>query len=148
MEQRTNKELMTLRQEHVPPGPYNVTPIFIERAKGAIIEDVEGKEYIDFAGGIGAENVGHCAEQVVSILKEQMEQYIHTCFHVVMYEPYVELARRMNGITPGNSPKKTFFVNSGAEAVENGVKIARYARQRGLPSLPFRTPFMGAPIWP
>jgi len=92
--------------------------------------------------------VGHCAEQVVSILKEQMEQYIHTCFHVVMYEPYVELARRMNGITPGNSPKKTFFVNSGAEAVENGVKIARYARQRGLPSLPFRTPFMGAPIWP
>jgi len=142
MERRTNKELMTLRQEHVPPGPYNVTPIFIERAKGAIIEDVEVKEYIDFAGGIGAENVGHCAEQVVSILKEQMEQYIHTCFHVVMYEPYVELARRMNGITPGNSPKKTFFVNSGAEAVENGVKIARYATKRAA-IIAFQNAFHG-----
>ena len=130
MEKRTNQELMALRQKHVPPGPFNITPIFVKKAKGAIIEDVEGKHYIDFAGGIGVENVGHCAEQVVSAIKEQAEQFIHTCFHVAMYEPYVELARRMNEITPGDFAKKTMFVNSGAEAVENGVKIARYATKR------------------
>ena len=130
MEKRTNQELMALRQKHVPPGPFNITPIFVKKAKGAIIEDVEGKHYIDFAGGIGVENVGHCAEQVVFAIKEQAEQFIHTCFHVAMYEPYVELARRMNEITPGDFAKKTMFVNSGAEAVENGVKIARYATKR------------------
>jgi 4-aminobutyrate aminotransferase/(S)-3-amino-2-methylpropionate transaminase len=121
---------MNLRQEHIPPGPFNITPIFVKRAKGAIIEDIEGKKYIDFAGGIGVENVGHCAEQVVSAIKEQAEQFIHTCFHVAMYKPYVQLARKLNEITPGDFPKKTFFVNSGAEAVENGVKIARYATKR------------------
>jgi 4-aminobutyrate aminotransferase/(S)-3-amino-2-methylpropionate transaminase len=130
MANRTNQELMTLRQEHVPLGPFNITPIFAQRAKGAVIEDVEGKEYIDFAGGIGVENVGHCAEQVLAAIKEQAEQFIHTCFHVVMYEPYIELAKRLNEITPGDFPKKTMFVNSGAEAVENGVKIARYATKR------------------
>jgi len=121
---------MDLRQEHVPRGPFNITPIFVKNAKGAVIEDVEGKEYIDFAGGIGVENVGHCAEQVVAAIKEQAEQYIHTCFHVVMYEPYIELAKRLNEVTPGDFPKKTMFVNSGAEAVENAVKIARYATKR------------------
>ena len=130
MANRTNQELMALRQKHVPPGPFNITPIFAQRAKGAIIEDVEGKEYIDFAGGIGVENVGHCAEQVVAAIKEQAEQYIHTCFHVVMYEPYIELAKRLNEVTPGDFPKKTMLVNSGAEAVENAVKIARYATKR------------------
>jgi len=130
MTNRTNQELMALRQEHVPLGPFNITPIFVKRAKGAIIEDVEGKEYIDFAGGIGVENVGHCAEQVVAAIKEQAEQYIHTCFHVVMYEPYIELAKRLNEVTPGDFPKKTMLVNSGAEAVENAVKIARYATKR------------------
>ena len=142
MEQRTNQELMALREEHVPRGPFNITPIFVKRARGAIIEDVEGKNYIDFAGGIGVENVGHCAEQVVSAIKEQAEQFIHTCFHVAMYEPYVELARRMNEITPGDFPKKTFFVNSGAEAVENGVKIARYATKRAA-IIAFRNAFHG-----
>jgi len=130
MADRTNQELMTLRQEHVPRGPFNITPIFAQRAKGAVIEDVEGKEYIDFAGGIGVENVGHCAEQVVAAIKEQAEQFIHTCFHVVMYEPYIELAKRLNEVTPGDFQKKTMFVNSGAEAVENAVKIARYATKR------------------
>lgn len=130
MEKITNQQLMALRQEHIPPGPFNITPVFVKRANCAIVEDVEGNEYIDFAGGIGVENVGHCSPQVVSAIKEQAEQYIHTCFHVAMYEPYIELARRMNEITPGDFPKKTFFVNSGAEAVENGVKIARYATKR------------------
>ena len=121
---------MALRQEHVPRGPFNITPIFVKSAKGAVIEDVEGKEYIDFSGGIGVENVGHCVEQVVAAIKEQAEQFIHTCFHVVMYEPYIELAKRLNEVTPGDFSKKTMFVNSGAEAVENAIKIARYATKR------------------
>jgi len=127
---RTNQELMALRQENVPRGPFNITPIFARRAKGAVIEDVEGKEYIDFSGGIGVENVGHSAEKVVLAIKEQAEQFVHTCFHVVMYEPYIELAKRLNEVTPGDFRKKTMFVNSGAEAVENAVKIARYATKR------------------
>jgi len=130
MGNKKNQELMELRKEHVPPAPFNITSIFVKRAKGAVIEDVEGKEYIDFAGGIGVENVGHCAEKVVDAIKQQAEQFIHTCFHVVMYEPYVELARRLNELTPGAFPKKTMFVNSGAEAVENSIKIARYATKR------------------
>ena len=130
MQQKTNKQLMQIRTEHVPRGPFNVTPIFVKQAKGALIEDVEGNEYIDFGGGIGVVNVGHCNEKVVTAIKEQADQYIHTCFHVSMYEPYIELAKRLNEITPGDFAKKTFFVNSGAEAVENSVKIARYATKR------------------
>ena len=130
MEHKTNRELMALREEHVPQGPFNVTSIFVKKAKGAIIEDVEGNEYIDFGGGIGVVNVGHCNEKVVAAIKEQADQYLHTCFHVSMYEPYIELAKQLNEITPGDFPKKTFFVNSGAEAVENSVKIARYATKR------------------
>ena len=141
---KTNQELMALRQEHVPPAPFNITPLFVKRAKGALIEDVEGKEYIHFAGGIGVENVGHCAEQVVSAIQEQAEQYIHTCFHVTMYEPYIELAKRLNEITPGDFPKKTMFVNSGAEAVENAVKIARYATKRPA-IIAFQNAFHGRP---
>jgi len=121
---------MEIRTEHVPQGPFNITPIFVKRAKGALIEDVEGNEYIDFGGGIGVVNVGHCHEKVVSAIKEQADQYLHTCFHVSMYEPYIELAKQLNEITPGDFAKKTFFVNSGAEAVENSVKIARYATKR------------------
>lgn len=130
MKDKKNQELIELRKKHVPPAPFNITPIFAKRAKGAIIEDVEGKEYIDFGGGIGVENVGHCTEKVVDAIKQQAEQFIHTCFHVVMYEPYVELARRLNELTPGTFPKRTMFVNSGAEAVENSIKIARYATKR------------------
>ena len=130
MSQKTNQELVSMREECVPRGPFNVTPIFVKKAKGAIVEDVEGREYIDFAGGIGVVNVGHCNAQVVAAIKEQADQFIHTCFHVMMYESYVELAKRLNEITPGDFPKKTFFVNSGAEAVENSVKIARYFTKR------------------
>ena len=130
MTQKTNKELMELRTKHVPRGPFNITPIFVKRAKGALIEDVEGNEYIDFAGGLGVLNVGHCNEKVVAAVQSQAEQYLHTCFHISMYEPYIELAKQLNEITPGDFAKKTFFVNSGAEAVENAVKIARYATKR------------------
>jgi len=127
---KTNESLLNERNKHIPQGPFNVHPIFAEKAKGAIITDVEGKEYIDFAGGIGVNNVGHCNEEVLEVIKDQIQKYIHTCFHVVMYEPYVELAKRLNKITPGDFPKKTMFVNSGAEAVENAIKIARHATGR------------------
>ena len=130
MTQKTNKTLLDERNLHVPQGPFNTHPIFVEKAKGAIIIDVEGKEYIDFAGGIGVNNIGHCNDEVLKAVQDQIQKYIHTCFHVVMYEPYVELAKRLNEITPGNFPKKTMFVNSGAEGVENAVKIARHATGR------------------
>lgn len=124
------EDLFKAREENVPRGPFNVTPYFVAEARGAIIKDVEGREFIDFAGGIGVMNIGHCAKPVVEAIKDQAERFTHTCFHVVMYESYVELARKMNQITPGRFPKKTMFVNSGAEAVENAVKIARYATGR------------------
>jgi 4-aminobutyrate aminotransferase/(S)-3-amino-2-methylpropionate transaminase len=127
---KTNESLLTERNRHIPQGPFNTHPIFAEKAKGAIIIDVEGKEYIDFAGGIGVINIGHCDEKVLEAVQGQIQKYIHTCFHVVMYEPYVELAKRLNEITPGNFPKKTMFANSGAEAVENAIKIARHATGR------------------
>jgi 4-aminobutyrate aminotransferase / (S)-3-amino-2-methylpropionate transaminase / 5-aminovalerate transaminase len=127
---KTNDSLVTERNKHIPQGPFNTHPIFAAKAKGALIIDVEGKEYIDFAGGIGVNNIGHCDEEVVKAIKDQVEKYIHTCFHVVMYEPYVELAKKLNEITPGSFPKKTLFANSGAEAVENAIKIARHATGR------------------
>ncbi len=127
---KTNESLLAERNRHIPQGPFNTHPIFAAKAKGAIITDVEGKEYIDFAGGIGVANAGHCDEEVVKAIKDQAEKYIHTCFHVVMYEPYVELAKKLNEITPGSFPKKTMFANSGAEAVENAIKIARHATGR------------------
>lgn len=127
---KTNELLLKERNRQVPQGPFNVHPIFAERAKGAIIVDVEGKEYIDFAGGIGVNNIGHCDEEVIKAVQDQLQKYIHTCFHVVMYEPYVELAKRLNEITPGQFPKKTMLANSGAEAVENAIKIARHATGR------------------
>jgi len=130
MEQKTSQELMAMREEHVPQGPFNVTPLFVEKAKGAVVYDVEGRELIDFAGGIGVMNIGHCHPKVVAAIKDQAEKYTHTCFHVVMYEPYVKLAERLCILTPGSFPKMAMFANSGAEAVENAVKIARYYTKR------------------
>ena len=125
-----NEELLKLRNKHVPQGPFNVTTAFIREARGAVMIDVDGRELIDFAGGIGVNNVGHCHPKVVAAIKDQAEKYIHTCFHVAMYEPYVELAARLNELAPGDFTKMTMFANSGAEAVENAVKIARYFKKR------------------
>lgn len=127
---KNNQELIALRNEHVPQGPFNVHPIFAERASGAKIIDVDGKEYLDFAGGIGVMNVGHSSDKIVAAIKDQADKFTHTCFHVVQYEAYVELARRLNQLAPGAFAKKSYFVNSGAEAVENCIKIARYATGR------------------
>ncbi len=126
----TNEELLRLRNEHVPQGPANIAPLFIQKAEGALLTDVEGNEFIDFAGGIGVNNVGHSHPKVVEAIKDQAEKFIHTCFHISMYDSYVELAKQLNELTPGDFPKMTLLNNSGAEAVENAIKIARYATGR------------------
>ncbi|MFH1154772.1 MAG: 4-aminobutyrate--2-oxoglutarate transaminase [Pseudomonadota bacterium] len=125
-----NKDLLERRLKHIPQGPFNTTPAFISHARGATMVDVDGNEFIDFAGGIGVNNVGHCHPKVVQAIKEQADSFIHTCFHVAMYESYVTLAEKLNSLAPGNFEKMTLFANSGAEAVENAVKIARYATKR------------------
>ncbi len=120
-----SKALQEKREKYVPVGPYNITPFFAESAKGAIVKDVDGNELIDFAGGIGVMNVGHSPEKVVEALKNQLDRFIHTCYHVVQFDSYVELAEKLVHLTPGDFDKKAMFLNSGAEAIENAVKIAR-----------------------
>jgi 4-aminobutyrate aminotransferase/(S)-3-amino-2-methylpropionate transaminase len=125
--------LLEKREKNIPRGPSNLVPSFAERGKGALLTDVDGNTFIDFAGAIGTLNAGHCPPKVVEALKEQLDQYIHPGFNVMMYEPYVKLAEKLNQITPGSHEKKTFFLNSGAEAVENAVKIARkYTGRKGI----------------
>jgi 4-aminobutyrate aminotransferase/(S)-3-amino-2-methylpropionate transaminase len=123
-------DLQKLRDRYVPKGPFNVTRSFAASAEGAVIRDVDGREFIDFAGGIGVVNVGHCHPKVVAAIKDQAEKFIHTCFHIVMYEPYVRLAQKLCELAPGDFDKMALFANSGAEAVENAVKIARSATKR------------------
>jgi 4-aminobutyrate aminotransferase/(S)-3-amino-2-methylpropionate transaminase len=125
-----SRELLARRQKAVPRGVASTMTVFAAKAEGAIIEDVDGNRYIDFAGGIGTMNIGHSRPEVVQAIAEQAAKFTHTCFAVMMYEPYIELAERLIAITPGNFPKKAAFFNSGAEAVENAVKIARYATGR------------------
>jgi 4-aminobutyrate aminotransferase / (S)-3-amino-2-methylpropionate transaminase / 5-aminovalerate transaminase len=122
---KKSEELLKRKELNVPRGPFNTVLNFLDHAEGSTMIDVDGKEYIDFAGAIGTLNVGHCPPRVVEALKNQIDKYIHPCFHVMMYEPYVQLAEKLNEITPGTHHKKTFFLSSGAEAVENAVKIAR-----------------------
>jgi len=122
-----SRELMARRQEFVARGVSSAMSVFAAKAEGAMIEDVDGNRYIDFAGGIGVMNIGHGRPEVVQAIAEQAAKYIHTCFSVMMYEPYVNLAERIVKLAPGDFPKKAIFFNSGAEAVENAVKIARYA---------------------
>jgi 4-aminobutyrate aminotransferase/(S)-3-amino-2-methylpropionate transaminase len=114
----------------VARGVSSTITVFAEQAEGAIIKDVDGNSFIDFAGGIGVMNVGHSRPEVIQAIVEQAQKFTHTCFSVMMYEPYVALAERLCQLTPGNFPKKALFLNSGAEAVENAVKIARYATGR------------------
>ena len=129
----SNAALMARRQAAVPRGVGQAHALFIARAENAEFWDVEGRRYIDFAGGIAVLNTGHCHPEVIGAARGQMELYTHTCFQVVAYEPYVELAERLNALAPGNFAKKTLFLTTGAEAVENAVKIARsYTKRSGL----------------
>jgi 4-aminobutyrate aminotransferase/(S)-3-amino-2-methylpropionate transaminase len=125
-----SRELMARRQEFVARGVASTMNVFAAKADGAIIEDVDGNQYIDFAGGIGTMNIGHARPEVTRAIAEQAAKFTHTCFSVMMYEPYVALAERLVKLTPGEFPKKALFFNSGAEAVENAVKIARWATGR------------------
>jgi 4-aminobutyrate aminotransferase/(S)-3-amino-2-methylpropionate transaminase len=126
----TNEALQKLRTEVISAGVSSVTPVHVASAKGAVVQDVEGREYIDFGGGIGVMNIGHCHPRVVAAIKDQAEKFHHTCFMVNPYEVAIKLADKLCRLTPGNFPKKAMFVSSGAEAVENVVKIARYYTKR------------------
>jgi 4-aminobutyrate aminotransferase / (S)-3-amino-2-methylpropionate transaminase / 5-aminovalerate transaminase len=125
-----SREWFERRAAAVPHGVFNNHPIVTARASGAIIEDVDGNRLIDLATGIAVLNVGHTSPEVVKAAQRQLELDTHTCFHVTANEPYIELAERMNALVPGDPPQKTMFANSGAEAVENAVKIARKATGR------------------
>ena len=121
---------MARREAAIPRGPSNATPVFAARAEGATIEDVDGNRYLDFAGGIGCLNIGHRSPRVMSAIREQLEKHLHLCFAVTPYESYVAVAEKLNALAPGNFPKKTILLNSGAEAIENSIKIARAYTKR------------------
>jgi 4-aminobutyrate aminotransferase / (S)-3-amino-2-methylpropionate transaminase / 5-aminovalerate transaminase len=118
-------QLTARRHRAVPSAVAQLTPIFVDGASGATITDVDGNVFLDFYGGIGCINAGHAQPPVTEAIRQQAKAFLHTCFMVAPYESYVALAETMNRLTPGSFEKRTFFVNSGAEAVENGIKIAR-----------------------
>ena len=123
-------ELMSRRQRAIPSGVGTTLPVFITRAGPGILEDVDGNRLIDFGSGISTTNVGNSAPLVVAAIQEQAALFTHTCFQVTPYASYVEVCERLNELTPGSHEKRSFLVNSGAEAVENAVKVARYATGR------------------
>ena len=125
-----NAALMARRQAAIPRGVGQSHEVFIARGENAEVWDVEGKRYIDFAGGIAVHNTGHRHPAIIAAVKAQLDLYTHTCFQVLAYEPYVELAERINALAPGNFAKKTMFLSTGAEAVENAIKIARSYTKR------------------
>ncbi|TMK36224.1 MAG: 4-aminobutyrate--2-oxoglutarate transaminase [Actinobacteria bacterium] len=125
-----SRALFERRAAAIPLGVANLHPIVTARASGAIVEDVDGNRLIDLATGISVLNVGHTPPEVVAAAQRQLELDTHTCFHVTANEPYIELAERLNALVPIDGPVKTMFANSGAEAVENAVKIARKATGR------------------
>jgi len=125
-----NEQFNNLRSQFISDGVGSTTTNYIESARGALLRDVEGREFIDFAGGIAVMNIGHCHPKVVAAVQEQAAKLMHTCFMVNPYESAVKLAEKLCRIAPGDTPKKTAFLNCGAEAVENAVKIARYYTKR------------------
>lgn len=125
-----SRALMARRSAAVPRALGHSVPVFAASADGAQVTDVDGNVFLDFAGGIGVMNVGHSAPAVVAAIREQVERFSHTCFSVLPYEGYVSLAERLARLSPGTFAKKTLFANSGAEAIENAVKIARHATKR------------------
>lgn len=129
------KELLNRRLDIVPNAVSYGVPTFVESADGAMLQDVDGNRFIDFAGAIGTMNIGHCNETVVNALHDQIDRYIHTGFNVMMYDPYIELAEKIAAISPGHFKKKVMFLNSGAEAVENAIKVARkYTNRKAVVS--------------
>jgi len=125
-----NQELLVRREDAVPLGIGHSCPVFADKAQNAEVWDVEGRRYIDFAAGIAVLNVGHRHPKVMTAVAKQLERFTHTSFQVSPYEPYIELCERLNQIAPFSGKAKTLLVNSGAEAVENAVKLARAATGR------------------
>jgi 4-aminobutyrate aminotransferase len=129
-ERSATDRVQEARERYVARG-VSTPPLVVERAEGARVWDVEGREYIDFAGGLGCANLGHNLPAVVDAVHEQVDRYMHQCFMVGMYEPYVEVCRRLAELSPCRGEKqKSILLNSGAEAIENAVKIARVATGR------------------
>ncbi|ANA14703.1 4-aminobutyrate--2-oxoglutarate transaminase [Acetobacter oryzifermentans] len=126
----TNKDLLNRRTHAVPRGVATSTPVFADRAENAELWDVEGKRYVDFAGGIAVLNVGHRHPKVMDAVKKQLDRFTHTAFQVSAYEPYIELAEKLNARAPFSGDAKTIFFTTGGEATENAVKIARAATGR------------------
>ncbi|MBL8155895.1 MAG: 4-aminobutyrate--2-oxoglutarate transaminase [Anaerolineae bacterium] len=125
-----SKALVARREAATPRGAAKLTPVAIASASGAAVTDVDGNTLLDFAGGIGVLAVGHCPPTVVEALQKQSADLIHLCAIVGTYEPYVKVAELLNEVTPGDFPKKTVLLNSGAEALETAIKIARSATGR------------------
>ena len=125
-----SEHIIELRSKVVTSAYSSGTSCYVESAKGALVRDVDGREFIDFAGGIGVMNVGHSHPKVVAAIKDQAEKFTHTCFMVLPYEAAVLLAEKLCAVTPGSFTKAAVFVNSGAESVENAVKVARYYTKR------------------
>jgi len=130
IEQRAQAEAVRSGRERYVARGIATTDLVVSRAEGATIWDADGGEYIDFAGGIACQNLGHGPEAVVQAIHEQADRYLHQCFMVGLYEPYVEVCRRLDELWPGHAETKSLLVNSGAEAVENAVKIARTSTGR------------------
>ena len=127
---KTNESLMQRRTAAVPRGVGQIHPIFADHAENATVTDVEGREFIDFAGGIAVLNTGHLHPKIIAAVQQQLTKLTHTCFQVLAYEPYVELCEKVNAKVPGDFAKKTLLVTTGSEAVENSIKIARAATGR------------------
>lgn len=125
-----SKLLTEQRSKHVARGPFHVTPVFAASASGSYITDVDGNRLLDFAAGIGVMNVGHGQSSIIQAIKDQAEKFTHTSFNVVPYEGYIRLCEKLNAAVPGDFAKKSFLANSGAEAVENAIKIARAYTKR------------------
>jgi 4-aminobutyrate aminotransferase / (S)-3-amino-2-methylpropionate transaminase / 5-aminovalerate transaminase len=126
----SNSDLHQRRQNAVPRGVSNSLAVYADRASNAEVWDVEGKRYIDFGTGIAVLNTGHLHPRIKAAIAAQLEKFTHTCFQVTPYESYIELAEQLNALAPGKTPKKTIFLTTGAEAIENAVKIARYHTKR------------------
>src|SRR5215218_832965 len=129
-ERSATDRVLAARERYVAAG-VATPPLVVERAEGARIWDVDGREYVDFAGGLGCQNTGHGLPAAVAAIHEQVDRYLHQCFMVGMYEPYVDVCRRLAELSPcSGDEQRSILVNSGAEAIENAVKIARAATGR------------------
>lgn len=139
---RSSEDLLAARSNNIPRGLLTAHPVVVERGEGAHLWDVDGKRYLDFVGGIGVLNVGHNHPRVVAAVQEQLKRLTHTAFQVAAYEPYIVLAERLNKLVGKGAPYKSIFLTTGAEAVENSIKIARgYTNRAGV--IAFRGGFHG-----